>query len=230
VAAAAVGSSPSASAAPSAASQLAYQRSFQELTGVSNTAQIATLLSLLNHDLDRAIAVFFSEDPPSMLSALEKARSIQQNAMQQQQQHQQQQQQQQQQHLASPHMPSPQHQQQQQHQPQAQLMGGVYSQQQPFGAAVSHPAPPAQSTQTQIQVLLPDGSPFLVSCLSSDTMWTLYERVSAPLQSRAAWANLPIAFSLLTYPHTRFNEDRFNTSMAEAGLVPHGQLRIELMR
>lgn len=223
VAAAAVGSSPSA-AAPSSASQLAYQRSFQELTGVSNTSQIATLLSLLNHDLDRAIAVFFSEDPPSMLSALEKARSIQQNAMQQQQQQQQ---------LSSPHLPSPHHQQlqQQYHQPHAQLMGGVYPQQQQFGAvAASHPSPPAQSTQTQIQVLLPDGSPFLVSCLSSDTMWTLYERVSAPLQSRAAWANLPIAFALLTYPHTRFNEDRFNTSMAEAGLVPHGQLRIELMR
>ena len=101
----------SSSAASPSASQLAFERSFQELTGINNSAQIRTLLSALQYDLDRAIAIFFAEDPPSMDTALEKATSIQQNA----QQH----------HLAHPASGSgsfsQQQQQQQQQQPLSQL-------------------------------------------------------------------------------------------------------------
>jgi hypothetical protein len=80
------------------------------------------------------------------------------------------------------------------------------------------------------QVLLPDGSPIVVDCGSTDTFWSLYEKLSLPLSSRPAWANKSISFALITYPHTRFDEQKFNISMREAGLVPSGTLRIELSK
>ena len=224
-------------------SQLALQHSFQELTGVANNVQIATLLSLLNHDLDRAIAVFFSEDPPSMVSALEKARSIQQNAIEHQKQQQQQQQQMQQQQQAQQQYASPLSSiqalppQQQQQQPQYayrqydQQQQQMQQQQQPQ-PQMQHQLPPSivggGGSGVQIKVLLPDGSPFVVHCQASDTLWTLYERLSVPLAARPAWANKSIRFARVTYPNTTFNENRWDTSMAEAGLVPQGTLRIDL--
>ena len=213
--------------------QAAFQRSFQELTGVANLSQISMLLTLLNHDLDRAIAVFFSEDPPSMVNALEKARSIQANAQQQQQQQQQQQ--------AAQHHVSP--------LASMQVAGGGGAPGQPayipayrqYFDAHGQPQPQAQPMQpqpmmghpsqpTQLKVLLPDGSPFTVHCSSSDTMWTLYEQLSAPLSSRPQWANKPIVFALTTYPNTVYNENRWDTTMQEAGLVPQGTLKIELCK
>lgn len=204
--------------------QAAFQRSFQELTGVANMAQISMLLTLLNHDLDRAIAVFFSEDPPSMINALEKARSIQANAQQQQQQ-------QQAQHHVSPLA-------------SMQVQGGggqpayIPAYRQYIDAnAQGQPAQPMQPSQqqpqghpTQLKVLMPDGSPFIANCQSTDTMWTLYEQLSAPLSSRPQWANKPIVFALTTYPNTVYNENRWDTTMQEAGLVPQGTLKIELCK
>jgi hypothetical protein len=126
-AAAAVASS---SSSPTA-SQLAFERSFAELTGIVNSSQIRTLLQALNYDLDRAIAIFFAEDPPSMITALEKARSIQLNAQQQQQQQQHQAQ------LAPQHHAPAAH--QHQYQPQSA-----------YGAQPYQP-PPVQMTKIQVR-------------------------------------------------------------------------------
>jgi hypothetical protein len=193
--------------------QHAASGKFMELTGVNDVPKVALLLSLLHYDLDRAIGLFFATNPPSLEEALVRAQSIQRNALQQQQAAH---------HAAAsqPQQVSPQH-----------AIQSAY----PVMGAVSHVSPAVSSSWqgNSVKVLLPDGSPQVVSCVPSDTLWTLYEKVSASLQSRPTWANKPIRFVPTAFPSPPFGEDRFDSTLTAvfAG-APQAEatLRIELSR
>jgi len=196
-----VASPSQASAAASTPSHVAFHRSFRELSGVSDDASISELLALLNYDLDRAIGIFFADNPPTMQAALEKARSV-----------------------AQAHQTQGQQQQHHQQQPQ-QAAQPSYEPPRP------QPSPsPSGGYSTQLTIQLPDGSSVLISCASKDTFWTLYERLSPSLSSRPALANKPINFALTCYPHTSYEEEKWNTTLMAAGLVPSGTLRVHLSR
>ena len=51
-------------------------KSFTELTDVSDINKINTLLELLDWDLDRSVALYFSDDPPSIDDCIDKAKLL----------------------------------------------------------------------------------------------------------------------------------------------------------
>jgi len=91
---------------------------------------------------------------------------------------------------------------------------------------IKNQTPPAAVVEekTSIQLILPQGAMISHEFRALDTLWTVYEFVSA---RASAWQSKPFYLEI-PFPKKILNDEDLNATLKDNGLVPRGTLRIAL--